>query len=259
MNLIPTPRTDKNGNTVIRHMKPEVNSAPVRKSLPPVSPVLQQTSAPSAATGLDNKEIIKLISYLPVIGEELDVDENLLNQMRDCGEDEFARATSYLSTGSRNARELSQRAFAFCVSDFKQATVSGDVVNDERAGQCVGKYLESQVVRSWATGNTADEIGYTGNLSALKGSVAYFNSTVLEAGQNKISPEYWRGVVALTLADPDEKAQRGHSEQFIAWVSEREDFALAIKTAKERGTVIPEALEAILDQDLAAPLKQGAL
>lgn len=41
MTLVPTPRTDKNGVTVIRHMKPEATAAPEKKHIP----------SPSVATG----------------------------------------------------------------------------------------------------------------------------------------------------------------------------------------------------------------
>ena len=261
MTLIPTPRTDKNGNTVIRHMKPEAVSSSARKPIPAVSSVTQQPHQSSAEVGLDNKQIISIVNRIPHIKHDVAVDENLLNLMRDCGEENFARASEYLTKGTEQARDMAKKAFGFSIEDFANATADpDDPYGEDKAEHYVGGALESQVAMSWTVGNVADEIGYTDNVSALKGSVAYCNAQLNYTNRSIITdPKYWRGMVALAIADHEEKADKRDCRAFISWASERSDLAVVIQTAKERGTVKPDVLTAILDQGLAAPLQQGAL
>lgn len=258
--LTPVTITDKNGVVTVRHKKVAQQSATVR-AIPSAPPI----TSPSQSAGMSNGEIIEMAKL-----RGIDMSGDLLDTMRDYDDGGSVDAASrYFQTGSETGRGMAFMSFCAAYSFLKEAhkDASSDEDWADNCPESFGAELESKVVASWAAGNVLEESGgVVAGKPMYAASLRYFNRHLYANDPRYYShycdntdPAHWRGIAMLCLADNEEKASESDQRNFATWVAERDDLALVLRTAKERGTVNVETLSAIIEQDVAVPLQHGAL
>lgn len=99
--------------------------------------------------------------------------------------------------------------------------------------------------------------------------VVYLNAHLMESGSYFLPGErednkYWRGVMAIVLANQHGKLQETINTDlvgFIPWAGEHEDIGGVIEVAKERNTLNVSTIREImaLNTESTAPLRNGNL
>lgn len=265
-NLVPTPRTDKNGVTRIRHMKPEQASTGSASSIPAV------TAPASPVQDFDNAYVTRLINdRFAVNPERIGM---CLDYLRAEDKSNIPFAVNLLTTGSRQARQLAHEAFYLALVDMDESHESLEREDDEFwYEKCPGSWkerLQPRMTQAWCLGNVVDEANLGAEINALKmGEVImaasdYQHNALSETQYGAAPPlttdqDYWRGVSALTLAhgQPEYSAE---ALEFAEWAAHHDNLALIIETSKERKTINVELLKSIVErEEVPAPLRVGIL
>lgn len=256
MKLIPTPRTDKNGRTTIRHMKPEKHTAGTK-----LIPVVQMPSSQTPEPGLSNERVMELIANSRGIFAGMHLDISSLDAIRVYNPDSFARASAYLDNGSPKARSMAVTALCKSVNNFLSA-FSSEYQSVSSTAHSYLDTMESEVVMSWAVGEVIDETGRTEDHNRVVGAAVILES-MLNSHRNGVSrsvdPEYCRTIAVLTLACQGQERLDSERIEFLQWVTGRDDLRLVIETARERGTVNVGVLSEVLDRGITPPLREGTL
>jgi hypothetical protein len=269
-NLIPVPRTDKNGRVTTRHMKAVAASGsaatipPVQSPAAPVMNVMERAnelftaiygSKENSAISRNNKQAIYfMLKQHPKLLETV----NMLLDKDDRG-------------GSTSVRMFMMESLTALGDQFGLSDDPDALTLSYTEG--LNAELEETLVRAWAVGSMRSE--FTGTryndfydndfLDGLAGMrlMVYGNNTDLHP-KKETDTDYWRGVTALYYTNPDgffetpEEQEEGH--HFIEWASKHEDINLAIHTAIERNTINVESLEGVLSQEVHAPaMSKGIL
>lgn len=259
-NLIPTPRTDKNGRIVVRHMKSDA-AGTVSKKLSTVPPL----GTGASSTGLTNEELSALIDPEGMIPEGISI---YLDMLRKDNPTTLPIISELLTTGNETGKKLALRKFSIMLNDIANSYQA----NPRKwvrgySPQQGSPRLESEVAKNWAIGNVAEELGIGmssdreyQNLNGPATNTDYvqhggaFNSAAKTTA-------YWRGTIAFnqtTIRWRDEDKKKVHA--FVLWAGEQGNLQAIIDVASERKTLDVDTLTGVLaERDSSSPVRDGVL
>lgn len=248
-NLIPTPRTNKNGVTSIRHMKPEHPGTPAaHAALASIAP-----AAPQAPASISNKRVISMLKNsfnMPDTAIEV-----CLDYMRSDNEETIPLAVHLMSNGNEDARRMAHNIFYQAIRRLDNARYEEETDEFwyEKCEASWSDSLQPELAMVWAVGETIDETETSTSWATLRTSATYFNNALMvDAGhgdeKSPTSTEYWRGISALALANELEKGSMDEWREFVEHAGTHDDLKSLVNTAKERGTVNVESLRSIMEQ-----------
>lgn len=258
MSLIPTPRTDKNGVTSIRHMKPETAPSAASRNLPAVA----LPASPTAPVELTDEQLIALVdpdSSIPEgIGTYLDI-------LREDNPDTLPYVSQLLTTGSQIARDTTLNEFSVILNKIADHYVYEFEDWRVRSEDLRSPHLEDVLSLTWTAANMADELpSYRDELSprnALR-EIATIHSSHqrhYDQSQRTMEPAYWRGITAIHLSGLPYRA-KSNTVKFIWWAGRHENIGAVIKLASERKTIDVETLSGLLEHyDPESPIRDGFL
>lgn len=259
-NLTPTPRTDKNGRTVVRHMKVDAAST-MSKKLVTVPPLVTGTSS----AGLTNEEFSALIDPEGMIPEGVSI---YLELLRKDNHTTLPLVSELLTTGNETGKKLALRTFS---------TMLNEIANSYQANprkwvrgfspQQGSPRIESEVAKNWAIGNVAEELGIGMSSDReyhdLNGPATNTDYVQHGGAANRAAKTtaYWRGTIAFnqsTIRWKDEDKSKVHA--FILWAGEQENLQAVIDAASERNTLDVDTLTGVLaERDSSSPVRDGFL
>lgn len=263
-NLIPVPRTDKNGRVTIRHMRSD--STPASGSVAGIPQV--SSPAPVKSVTDPNTELLTAI-----YGEDGDTElprnhEAAIAFMNKEHPALLETATELLGKGSEGG---SQSVRNFMIDSLR---VLGDTlsVHNERdplilsytEGLSAG--MEESLIRVWAVGSVREE--FTGTLYNFLHDNDFYDGIAGVQGmiydrekppqETQVDPNYWRGMMALYYTNPEEyfdtEEEQKEALDFINWAGNHESIDAAIHTALERETINVSTLDGVLSQEAPAPV-----
>lgn len=256
--LIPTPRIDKNGVTVIRHMKPDVSGAS-SVSLPAV---VLPAAAPAGPTNEDIRRILDPDSAVHGRFEEP------LNLLREENSKTIPLIGDLLTTGNDDGKRLVAEIFRTSLCVIRDIHEYSDDENDWRAdaAEWLSPELEGKLVRAWVIGNISAQKGLAINDAAFREMDRTARHTHDSHELRTIKPQqttskvYWRGIIALAKSGVRMMDDHRDTSRFIQWAGEHEDIQPVITLAAQRNTLDVETLEGILaDQNPSSPVRDGVL
>lgn len=276
--LIPTPQTDKNGVTSVRHMKPVAGKKNSRAHLPvPPAPVRQQV------TELSDEQFMEFIypdrEFTP---EESAETLRELSILRELNPGIQPVLEQLLSTGSETAHALIRGDVDNSVQSLIRArAVYGDRSNwDTIASSTSERLTPLELRQTWNCGNVMEESGQDHRKSVIPGRVENVIQKELKLYNPRLDPEkasdqYWRGVAAFTITDvlwepkgaPTNEERRTLSKafnrdvrDFIPYAGKHKNVGLVIRTAIERNTINVADIKHFINVTKDAPmLRDGAL
>lgn len=228
-NLTPTPRVDKTGRIVTRHMKTQSKGSNVLGSIPPAPSVQNQKARSLIRTAFKNapEEMVDLMERLT-------------------------------TTGTETARTWALRPIAqYRLNQDLRGKFSRLVIDgDENPGELMVSMSEI-----WNAGNVAEETGRINEVDFTKeGSFTYLEHSYRET----LNDGQWRAYAALRLiAEPlMEDGIDFHyddTDEFINWAAERDDLDAVISFGRERRTTVPAAISELIKASATAALREGSL
>lgn len=227
-NLVPTPRVDKNGWTVMRHMKPHHDVSTSAKAIPPV------TSGPEARM---RAKVEKVLGKAPK--EMVDLAHRLMTTGTATGQQWILKPI-----GAYHFGQTAQRK-------FNHLTTS-----DETPEEVMITMREM-----WNAGNVSEETGRVGEVDFFKeGDFMYLEHSSREV----FTDAQWRGYAALRLAGEPLIQQNidfeyGDVDEFINWAAEQEDIGAVISFARERRTMNVGVLSGLMTAFTAPAMREGTL
>lgn len=262
-NLIPTPRTDKNGRTVIRHMKSEP-SAVTKLSLPPVV-----FPSPSDYT---EEQVLDIFG----LDEHDDPRQRLLwirsvRIMRQ-SEEVTALALELIGSGSEGVASVIRKRVdraAFSIQNYSDSkTAYPDWEN--RCREAWGPKIIPELIVEWARVTVMESLDVDPDSQESDFTIneriygLHFALTDFDKrGNYNKDFEYWRGLSLLYFAGVkviDGEKEKRSAIELAAWLNQRDDPAVVISLARERNLHSVEGLEYILEQgQVNRPLSPGLL
>lgn len=276
--LIPTPITDKNGVTSIRHMKP-VTGQPIKgRAIPSV--VSQTTKLPTREE-LSIDQLIELI--YPGITHDADDAETIARELgviREVSPDASRLAEDLILTGTPTAASLIRKQLDSRVSSITYSRKSyGDRNNWETTLKATASLEPTRLRRFWNCGNVMEESGFTSD-TGVPGRMSNvvdqeFRRELPKFDSDSTDDKLWRGVAAFTIVDlfcrpKDELSDKENAavkrefyreaKKFIDYAGKHKDIGLVIRTARERETLVVSELKDIINQGNSVPaMRDGAL
>lgn len=265
-NLTPTPRVDKNGQTVIRHMKPEVAATP--RSIPTVGSLMKQISA--------RDRVMK--HYLESASN--DDKDNVRTALTLLHEDDPATLImidTYLTTGSDEARTSVDKYVGLVLDTITVSRHNAAFRNakDWKQKECPDVWaptLPRELRKRWNALNLAVDSGLHVDYDDPQEYFDWIRSTatldtVPDTEEDR--DEYWRGLGALTLVQFatdeisywDRKGRLPYTRRFVEVAGSHPEVKEFLALAIERETVDSDAINAILEHrnNLTPSLYDGAL
>lgn len=274
--LVPTPRTDKNGRTQIRHVRP-TGPVPGARHLPAAPDLTPERRAVVSLLVEANRH-----NDLRVMQEP---DVRALEKV--CALDSRFRplAARILTDGGSLARSAALATLEQLIGDVRQALDMADHPDQTYPAAILAAWTglvgRRQLARAWAVGNVYDEFGEEArgplmwrdeifeatNLDKLLGFAA-------EAGESETDePDwaYWRGIGAIRAVSnlrggtPHEPMidalHRMPMVHFARWAGTHEDLRSVVRVAVDRQTYDADTIKAVLDEEAgAAPaIREGVL
>lgn len=258
MSLIPTPRTDKNGVTSIRHMKPETTPSVPVKRLPAVT----LPSAPTAPVELTDEQLIAIVdpdSSIPEgIGTYLDI-------LREDNPDTLPYISKLLTTGSQSGRDATLERFRTQLNKIADHYVYEFEDWRVRSEDLRSPHLEEVLSLTWTAANMADELpvhrdelSYRNALSQIS-AINNSHQRHYDQSQRTMEPAYWRGITAIHLSGLPYRA-KPNTVKFIWWAGRHENIGAVIELAAERKTLDVDTLSGLLEHyDPESPIRDGYL
>jgi hypothetical protein len=239
-NLIPTPRTDKNGRIIIRHMKDQNDDSKKMASFPHVAISTVSSAMPSDDTLVemifgsspDPEFVPKFHKYLEAL------------PLSDSGM--ISSFVALVGAGSPGGTETARR---FLSVKLESAILYNSIVHPRYTGQ---------LLRAWAIGDVREDMGLPfdqrGEFNIIEG-VSGIRSLLQQDKQphDDVTTDlpYWRGLTALYLTNLDLFAEDQDIEtakRFIEWAGHRDDIGAVVKLAAERAISDPAELEDLMTE-----------
>lgn len=266
MTLVPEKRTDKNGVTSTRWVKPST-AVETAHSLPQPQVAIQQLPQVSNETllnlmvserfkrGLHESQLPDLNSGLDLIRED---DPSIL-----------ALAEELMTSGSGRARSIAAEhlyGMALGITEaIRKVRDEPQYYPDGWQAECVwGQEVKSALISGWSLGSVMDETETVTNDDEEEFDIVDHIKEIHSdlSGDNRELYErqdlpYWRGVAALGIAY--HAGVTGYNVdvlRFVEWAGAHEDIKYVIDSVKERRTVNPEHIE---DRTIPTPMLRGML
>jgi hypothetical protein len=258
-NLIPTPRTDKNGHTVVRHIKADTSTTVSKKLLS--VPQLAQ----AAPAGLTNEEISSLIDPQALIPKGL---STYLDLLRHDNPKTLPLIGELLTTGNKTGRKLAARKFTSMLNEIANSYTANPAKWSRRLSRNFGSpMIESEIAKNWAIGNVAEELGIgmssDRDYHNLHGPVSntHFLQQSGTTNSASMTTAYWRGTIAFNqTAIGWKEGDKKKIKAFISWAGDQENLQTIIDLASERNTLDVHTLTGVLEeQDSSSPVRDGVL
>jgi hypothetical protein len=264
-NLIPIPRTDKNGRTVVRHMKPEA-TATIQRSLPLAT--LPSTLSPQF-TDENLLEIFKLDDYgNPAQRESWLRSVKVMRQSQEV----TALALELINSGSEGVvsaiRKRIGRAAFSTLNYIDSKTAYPDWEN--RCRNAWGPKIIPELIVEWARVSVMESLDVEPDsqdsdfvINERIYGLHFALTDVDKRSDHNKDFEYWRGLSLLYFAGVkviDGEKEKQSAIELAAWLNQREDPSVVIGLARERNLHDVKGLEYILEQGKTnRPLSPGLL
>lgn len=264
-NLIPTARTDKNGVTSIRHMKPEAYPKKQTTALPPVS--LQ----PSAQEISDHDFLCSIFADQPNYNPP-ETYVSAMGLIRNEHPGTVQTAFDLMALDNEHGFESMREYLIETMDGMSIDLAEGDTdtaLKDFRMG--IYADFDEMLVRVWSIGTVRAEYS-TPLLDSLHDNDYVDGSEGLRImlypnmpPERNLSTDYWRGMTAaypLNLdLEPRDTQKQAEVIEFVHWAGEQPDIASVIRLALERGTTDKNTLEGLLSQmkGIAPAITEGVL
>lgn len=247
--LIPTPQTDKNGVTSIRHMRPTAQPSAHSKPIPPVSIKSNEPSSTDMAKLATDVLTAQPDFHVPI--PPMDEFASGIDRLAEVTPSLHAVINRTLSTGSESA----QRACAMHLMNS---------IKMLRGFSGVPPHVDPVDValhEIWHGETVAEESGHTGEIDFSRRSPIIY----LDPRQTRnFSDETWRGYAMFRLAfeTPEGSRASGASDKFMNWAGRQdpEKLGLIIEFARERKTMDPDILHPLIYSPASdSALREGVL
>lgn len=263
-NLIQEQRTDKNGVTSRRWVRPSTGTL---KSAKLPSPSAKKPS------GIDvsNDDLLATINVDNNNYHFEGLDQAVDNVRRVCPET-LELAVRLTTTGPPQGRSVASGAVMESLYNVAilHARYGDNSPHEIEAN--AGVETRISMISGWHTHSLFAEIGEPVShddfrrLRAMVWDSHYHNyrDRKGETSDKREVPEdfYWRGCTALQFIRLDERQGNNDNTkdmEFILWAGKQDDIVSVIKLAKERGTTDTETLRSILSLPIHSSLRDGAI
>lgn len=258
-NLIPTPRTDKNGRIVLRHMNPDAAPSHLRASLPTVGALAQRVS--------DRESIHKyfISTWKSFDGEEL---TKALKLLQEESEGTIPLLHGCLTAGGSSAIHayIAGHIGASIMELIKAMNRSSYDPNwRDECKDVLSPEFRGHTSRLWHALAVSEESGYEWDDPEVHARWIRNTQILVENNWNDVdlpkSDDHWRGMSALALVqlhtgkeifytDPDLIAQ---VPGFVELAGNHHDLKRVMDIAVPRQLIDANAIRAIMDQQNIAP------
>jgi hypothetical protein len=165
-----------------------------------------------------------------------------------------------LTTGPKAARDAAAYKLASVTETFAEAWETGENWL-ERCRRILGSELINEVMPHWSIACVTNE--WCGDVADYR-IVMWVDKVLLsihedELGlrQHPVNFEDWRGLAALGAVRVEGEPEQ--LNRFIKYAGPAKDIAAVIDTARERGTLDPVTIDAVINGSDAVSLRNGAL
>lgn len=265
-NLIPTPRTDKNGRTVVRHMKPEATAAS-RHALLPLATLPSTLS--SEYTDEQLMDALKMDYFgNPAQKESLLRAVKIMRQSQEV----TALALELIASGSEGVANAVGKRVDRAAFNILNYTAGKNTYPDweDRCREAWGPKIIPELILEWARVSVMESLDVDPDFQPSGFSInesiygLHFALTDLDKRSSHNEDfDYWRGLSFLYFAGVkviDGEKEKQSAIELAAWLSQRDDPAVVIGLARERNLHSVEGLEYILEQGkINRPLSPGLL
>jgi hypothetical protein len=272
--LIPTARTDKNGNTVIRHMRPE-EAAPSRTTMIPAVQVTKPQTPQEKVNEIaeliadfktSNMDFPDLVMYLHYIEEN---SSKTLPILKRC-----------LTTGNDEAQEITKSLIHMMLDTIKENIDSSggeDGSEDDEYGDQFSwadncpevwyPFAAANALCFWNTSNVMEEIGTSEDNVTISYKVRDLadNLSTTDDERSPTTDKYWRGMAAFTLTGIETPRLHADARQelksFIPWAGKHEEIAAVTRVVRERGIFDQDTINQIIEsqKDISPAVSSGTL
>ena len=280
-NLIPTPRTDKNGVTTIRHMKPESTGSRSPRPFPRVA-----AAAPAPEKPLTTEETLELVfpnGYPDPYRGDTTAMTRSIEFLKQHSPETLPAVVTMLNSGAESAQADVRRRFQIIVASLAQAMHSrlpgeGDTQFNRSVSSYLHKAKPNQLREYWNCLNVMEESGITDDTipGRLDNVIRQeFKRELPKLDTDNQNDTFWRGATAYTIIDlfphtTDDMTPRErysvvrefyrNSKKFIDYAGKHKDISLVISIARELKTIVVSDIKNIIAQGKATPvLGDGAL
>lgn len=272
--LIPTPRVDKNGRTVIRHMK--ADEAPAKAPAIPAVTMPKQTpkgrvedvAALLIQHGKTSMDSPDMAMYLRYLDDDNETTLPLFKRLLSTGEPEaqgvVARFLNETLEAIKEAGNDSYDPFDEDGEDYEEHWNWHD--------NCPEVWFPTSshaALRLWNAVTVMNESGYTGDKNDIYYAISEMEMSLPEMdprdNKESLTNRYWRGTVALAVGGMNIKREdsenRERIPEFISWAGRHDDIATVIRTVQERKTIDTQMLEEIIAEKYStvAAVREGVL
>jgi hypothetical protein len=248
--LIPTPQTDKNGITSIRHMRPPVQSSLGSKPIPPVS--IKSNAPSSTDMGKLATDVLAAQPNFHVPIPPLDEFAPGIDRLAESSPEVYALIQRTLTTGSERARIACAMHLMNSIKMLRG--FSGGVPSHIDP-------IDVKLNEIWHGETVAEESGHAGEIDfSRRSSIIYMDPRQTR----QFNDETWRGYAMFRLAfeTPEGSRASGASGRFMNWAGRQdpEKLGLIIEFAQARKTMDPNILQPLIYSPASdTALREGLL
>lgn len=259
-NLIPTPRTDKNGRSVVRHMKAELTTSQPRTPMPTVGILAQHISDRDALHSYFMK------TWKSFDGEEL---TEALKLLQGRSEGILPMLHNYLTSGNSSTHAYIDGHIGASIMELIKAMGRSSYDPDwqDHCGDILSPRFRTRTSRLWHALTVADESGYEWN--DVEELARWTRSTQSLIVYNVDLPQeesYWRGMTALALLQLrtgneilwNEKDLIEQIPGFVELAGTHDDLIRVMAVAVPRYLIDADAIRDILRQQDDTPSAVGS-
>ena len=256
--LIPTPRTDKNGHVVVRHLKPEP-AVSSRSLVPTVGTLMQQISARDfliehyreSGWGVSDEKVSEALKHL-----EEDSDD-ILPLLQKC-----------LRTGSELAQAYASGYISSVLMNILDAKThaSYDPTWKMRCSSAWSPVLRSEISRKWHGINVVQDSEHQWDDPDEHADWIESTQSLIESDtESPKEDHYWRGMSALALVQLINDAEIFYNDSvriaqiagFVELAGSHHDLRQIMDIAVPRNLIDAEAIRTIMEQQSSGATAMG--
>lgn len=258
-NLTPTPRTDKNGRTVIRHMKTEQATVLNRAPLPTVGQLVRRTSPRDAVHKYFMEEWVRFDKEK--LGEALDLIE------KECADTIPVLHRFLTAETSDDIHSYIDAHIGAVIKELIDLMGSAQYNSNwrSRCNDTLSTRFPADVNRLWhalhVSQEVTSEIMDTAEIALWTRSTQILIESDWDAVDDQQDDVYWRGMTALTIYQLQTGKQLFYNDHdlisqipgFVELSGTHPDIRKVVEVATERSTIDAEVIRDIMAQQEPAP------
>lgn len=268
-NTSPVVIQDKNGKTTTVHRRIDKKSSSKRSVPAPSAPPAQAELSDEAVISLfDNR--MKSKRYISIYKHNTAKNvQDALEFYRQDSPESFADALRYMTTGTKTGQEAVKADFSGVLSNVAYAHQNKDKGKSDWDAMLPSDIsMQREFAYTWAAGNAVEEYGSPAIQLGEPEHEAYLDEIIRHCdnadaalhlihgleGDAVDDPAHWRGVAALVMTgNLPQNVYRSQplpdgGPEFIAWAAHQDNLAEIIEVARERKTLHPESIQALIAQ-----------